>query len=303
MTAMTEAQKDKLEHAKSLLSRTRFGAKAVIALNTKPVHIRLGSDKEEGSWTFPENESVALLAVRVAAIGLRLQHPDLSDDDIRKKAQDIAVDLAARVEGDDRAALESAIQAGSLSLEFPTAQPKQAKKKLPVIPKAYQVGLKERGYFYLGTFEVGDALLAGDEGYVGQEGRHLRIPTRPGAWFALARRFDVTPEDPNPDQTVGALIACFHEELDGIDEMLRKATPAGEAAVDSGTFALADAAWSDRAPFEKWTQEVDHELGRVQPCRIGEKVCTSEAGWGDGTYPVQALLGRDGKARLVVVRF
>jgi hypothetical protein len=301
MVAMTAGML-RLESAKALLARSRLGAKAVVALGVSEVHVRIGLSSDD-PLTFGEDEPTAVLAVHLAAVGLRLMHPDAPDAEIRDKAVTIAADLARRFPGEVADAVEAFLRAnGPLSLHVLAAH-RRRENPLPRLRGAALTELEAGGSFYLGPFSVAGTLCAGDPGYLSSKRASLRLAARAGVWHAFARRYEPDEDDPTPDDTVGMLFACHADEIPRCRELIDGGQSAGEVPVDSGAFALVDSSWSDRFPLDKWMDEVDHPSAPSLACSVGENGCMCVSGYGDGHYEVVVLADRSGQAVLVGALF
>ncbi|MEM9694159.1 MAG: hypothetical protein AAGA56_16540 [Myxococcota bacterium] len=157
----------------------------------------------------------------------------------------------------------------------------------PERPEPEPEGRKIGGYELLGSFEVEAGLVVADPIRVGtsadeEPGFNFRVAAASGKWFGYVAEDDEMGR-------IGILIAVHSSKLAmmtkrGLSELRKRATVSAKVRVDGGQIAVLDQAVRDEENYE------DEMLFRTRMGTVLGRGCTSESGFGDGTYPVSVVM-------------
>lgn len=157
--------------------------------------------------------------------------------------------------------------------------------------EAEPAGPAIKGYELLGTFEVEEGIVVADPIRVSTRadaelGLNVRLGARSGKWYGYAL------EDEDTGR-IGVLIAVHSSKIprlaerSDLTELGTKAAAVASVRVDSGQMAILDQKVRNDERYE------DEMLFRTGFGTVLDRGCTSESGFGDGTYPVSVVKDGD----------
>jgi RNA polymerase-interacting CarD/CdnL/TRCF family regulator len=202
--------------------------------------------------------------------------------------------VLGRPTGDLRAEMQSLHAVFSATAERPR-EPQQTAVK--------PAGPTVRGFDLLGPFEIEGGLVVADPTYISSHadkrgGLNHRIPALGGTWYGYAA------DDKKMGRT-GLLVAVHASKVPAKHSLLEKSPLAAlqkqahvvaTIRVDGGRMTILDQSVRDEERFE------DELFFRGRNGTVLGRGCTTESGYGDGTYPVSVVL-EDGEAVYVQVDF